>query len=247
VANWPTLATTIPDLIIKVLAPAMPEKVRGGHFGDSMAHFFFGKNPKTGEFYINSEPDAGGYGGKNGHDGESALHSMTLGDTLNLSAEVAEARFPFRISKVELIRDSGGPGKYRGGLGCRRQYEFDNEAGLTVTSDRIVNTPPWGLFGGKAGRPSITKIFRKDGSLETYRKTSGTKLHAGDAIAFEPGGGGGYGAPEQRDPALILEDILNDYISPQAAAADYGVIVDTEKMCIDEAATKAARASLFHV
>lgn len=226
-SNWPTVATSIPDMVLKALAPAMPTEVRGGHFGDSMAHFFYGNDPEKKEFYISAEPDAGGYGGGAISDGESALHSMALGDTLNMSAEVAEARFPFRIERLELIQDSGGAGESRGGLGCRRQYKIlGHDAGLTVTSDRVLRTPPWGLFGGNSGKANITRILKKDGSVVKVRKTSNTIIHDGETVCFEPGGGGGYGHPYDRTVQNVLNDVIDGYVSSEKAASDYGVVIE---------------------
>lgn len=97
------------------LAPAIPDRVRAGHFGDSMANFFYGTDPRTGRYYVCAEGNAGGYGGKPDDDGEPALFSMDLGDTYNVPAEVVEVRFPWRVERFELHQDSGGPGKFRGG------------------------------------------------------------------------------------------------------------------------------------
>lgn len=244
-SQWPAPATTIPDMMIRAMAPAMPELVRAGHFGDSMAHFFFGVDPRSGVYYVSAEPDAGGYGAHSAGDGESALHSMALGDTLNLSAEVAEVRFPFRIERIELNKDSGGPGEYRGGLGTKRQYRIlGHDAGMTVTADRVINTPPWGLLGGKSGTPSITRVYDKNSNEKTYRKISNLSIEKDCLISFEPGGGGGYGSPLKRDPRKVLQDVIEEYISLEKARDDYGVIIDPASMTVDEDETQKLRSNL---
>lgn len=241
-AMWPTPITTIPDLMLKALAPAIPERVRGGHFGDSMANFLYGNDPRTGKYYVCAEGDAGGYGGQYNRDGGSAMFSMSLGDTYNMPVEVAEVRFPFRVEYFEFSKDSGGPGKYRGGLGVRRDYIIlGHEGGMTVTTDRVIHTPPWGIFGGKNGRPSITKVFRADGNEESWRKVSNLPLHDRDIVSFQTGGGGGYGSPLDRKPEDVLDDVSNEYISLPSAREHYGVVINEIDMTIDKEATEKLR------
>lgn len=241
-AMWPAPTTTIPDLMLKALAPAIPNRVRGGHFGDSMADFIYGTDPRTGKYYVCAEPDGGGYGGKPYEDGESALFSMDLGDTYNVPAEVAEVRYPWRVERFELIRDSGGPGKFRGGLGVRRDYRIiGHKAGLTVTTDRVNYTPPWGLFGGKDARSNITVVYRHDGREERWRKVSNLPLEPDDVVSFQTGGGGGYGSPLERDPQLVLQDVINGYVSLAAAQAEFGVVLDGQAMKVDIEATERLR------
>ena len=241
-AMWPTPSTTIPDLFLKALAPAIPDQVRGGHFGDAMANFIYGTDPRTGKYYVCAEADAGGYGGKPTEDGEAALFSMTLGDTYNVPSEVVEVRYPWRVERYELTRDSGGAGKFRGGLGVERDYRLSSDAGLTVTTDRVKYTPPWGLFGGKPGTTNLTTVHRKDGSKEKWRKISNLPLKANEVVSFRGGGGGGYGSPLERDPDKVLEDVLNEYVSCEKAKEDYGVVM--EKGAVDLAATKKLRGTL---
>jgi N-methylhydantoinase B len=241
-AMWPAPTTTIPDLILKALAPAMPERIRAGHFGDSMANFIYGTDPRTGKYYVCAEGDAGGYGGKPHEDGEHALFSMDLGDTYNVPVEVAEVRYPWRVDRFELRQGSGGPGRFRGGLGVIRDYRIiGHDAGLTVTTDRVKYTPPWGLFGGKDGTPSITVVHRKDGKEERWRKISNLPLHENEVVSFQTGGGGGYGPPLEREPDLVLQDVIDGYVSLAQAKEDYGVVIDKKEMKVDRAATEARR------
>jgi N-methylhydantoinase B len=241
-AMWPAPTTTIPDLILKALAPAMPDRIRAGHFGDSMANFIYGTDPRTGKYYVCAEGDAGGYGGKPNEDGEHALFSMDLGDTYNVPVEVAEVRYPWRVDRFELRQGSGGPGRFRGGLGVIRDYRIiGHDAGLTVTTDRVKYTPPWGLFGGKDGTPSITVVHRKDGKEERWRKISNLPLHENEVVSFQTGGGGGYGPPLEREPGLVLEDVIDGYVSLAQAKESYGVVIDKKEMEVDRAATQALR------
>jgi N-methylhydantoinase B len=246
-AMWPTPSATIPDLFLRALAPAMPDRVRGGHFGDSMANFIYGIDPRSGKYYVCAEADAGGYGGKPTEDGEAALFAMTLGDTYNVPAEVVEIRYPWRVERFELAQDSGGAGKYRGGLGVIRDYRLGVDAGLTVTADRVKYTPPWGLFGGKPGNTNITVVHRNDGSEERWRKISALPLKKGEVVSFRGGGGGGYGSPLERDPEKVLLDVINGYVSLTAAREEYGVIIDGKTMTVDSKSTEELRSQVKNV
>lgn len=244
-AMWPTPTTSIPDLIMEALASAIPDKIRAGHFGDSMADFIYGIDPRTGKYYVLAEPVAGGYGGKPFEDGESCLHSMDLGDTYNVPMEVLEVNYPLMVERWELIEDSGGAGKHRGGLGTRKDYRIlGEEAGLTVTADRAVYTPPRGLFGAKSGRPNISVIYRTDGTVERWRKVTDLRLKNGDVISFCCGGGGGYGNPLERDPGLVRSDVVNGYVSLKSTREDYRVIIDPKTYEVDREATKKLREEL---
>ncbi|MFO7889899.1 MAG: hydantoinase B/oxoprolinase family protein [bacterium] len=241
-AMWPTPTNVIPDLVLKALAPALPDRVRAGHFGDCMANFIYGTDPRTGKYYVCAEGDAGGYGGKPGEDGESALFCMNLGDTYNVPAEVVEVRYPWRVKRFELAQDSGGAGKFRGGLGVHRNYQIINhKAGLTVTTDRVKCCPPWGIFGGKEGKPSLTVIYRKDGKEERWRKISNLPIAPDEIISFQTGGGGGYGSPLERELEKVLQDVINGYVSLKRSREDYGVVIDEPEMKLNVEATKKLR------
>jgi N-methylhydantoinase B len=238
-AMWPTPTNVIPDLVLKALAPAIPDRVRAGHFGDCMANFIYGTDPRTARYYVCAEGDAGGYGGKPNEDGESALFCMNLGDTYNVPAEVAEVRYPWRVERFDLAEDSGGAGMFRGGLGVRRDYRIiGHEAGLTVTTDRVKCCLPWGLFGAKPGKPSITVIYRNDGNEERWRKISNLPIAPNEIISFQTGGGGGYGPAYKRDPEKVLLDVKNGYVSVKMAKEEYGVVIDECEMKINIEATK---------
>jgi N-methylhydantoinase B len=222
---WPVPTTSIPDLVIKALAPAIPQKVRAGHFGDSCSDFIAGKVPRTNEDYILLEGVTGGYGGKPFEDGECNLHSMDLGDTYNIPVEIIEQRYPLRVERYELIRDSAGPGKYRGGLASRKDYSTVwGDTYITSTVDRAIYSPPWGLFGGKSGKPSGSIFYRKNGRVEHWRKFRHLLLRVGETYSIVGGGGGGYGDPLEREPDLVRRDVMNEYVSLEKAREEYGVV-----------------------
>jgi len=159
-------------------------------------------------------------------------------------AEVVEVRYPWRVERFELAQDSGGAGKYRGGLGVRRDYRLEFDAGLTVTTDRVKYTPPWGLFGGKPGTTNITVVQRHDGSEERWRKISNLPLKKGEIVSFQGGGGGGYGSPFERDPEKVRLDVIDGYVSLERAKEDYGVVIEKTTLKIDTQATEELRARM---
>jgi N-methylhydantoinase B len=115
---------------------------------------------------------------------------------------------------------------------------------LTVTTDRVKYTPPWGLFGGKPGSTNITVVYRKGGEQEKWRKISNLPLNENEVVSFQTGGGGGYGSPLERDPELVLRDVVDGYVSQKSAKKDYGVVIDKKTMSVDREATKQLRRKL---
>jgi N-methylhydantoinase B len=146
-----------------------------------------------------------------------------------------------RITKHEWIEDSAGPGRWRGGLGNRKEYQLLGEATVTVRLGHQFDFSGWGVFGGLA--PRAMQVFRNAG---TEREEA---LHPLQTLTFAPGetfmvemaGGGGYGDPRERTPGLVLTDVLSGYVSAEAAARDYGVAVDREHRRVDDEATAALR------
>jgi len=112
---------------------------------------------------------------------------------------------------------------------------------MTVTTDRALYTPPWGIFGGKSGRPSVTKIFRADGREESWRKVSNLPLKDGDVTSFQTGGGGGYGLPLERDPERVLWAVINGYVSLPSAREQYGVVIREPVLELEVEATAELR------
>ncbi|MGE5270168.1 MAG: hydantoinase B/oxoprolinase family protein [Thiohalocapsa sp.] len=154
--------------------------------------------------------------------------------------EVTETEQPLQITAYEFIRDAMGPGKWRGGAPFRREYKLlADEAILQVRADRHAFRP-FGLYGGGPGRPSMNYLNPDANPAPLPSKLTMT-MKRGDLFRHEVAGGGGWGDPLQRDPALVLRDVLNDFVSPEAARDDYGVMLDGEPLAVDEAATMARR------
>jgi N-methylhydantoinase B len=161
----------------------------------------------------------------------------------NIPVEAQEANQPIVVERFELIADSAGPGRFRGGCGVRRDMRFlADEGKLTNLSDR-QRFAPYGLFGGAPGALGRTVINPGEREEVVHGKAS-REFAYGDVLSFQQPGAGGYGDPLARDPARVLEDVLDDYVSIDAARARYGVVITGEGMDrrVDERATSALRA-----
>jgi N-methylhydantoinase B len=142
----------------------------------------------------------------------------------NIPVEAQEANQPIVVERFELLSDSAGAGKFRGGCGIRRDMRFlVDEGQLTNLSDR-QKFPPYGLFGGKPGGLGRTVLNPGPGERVVHGKAS-REFAYGDVISFQQAGAGGYGDPLEREPGRVLEDVLDDYVSIEAARREYGVVI----------------------
>jgi N-methylhydantoinase B len=180
---------------------------------------FGGIDPRTGEMFAYYEAQAGGYGGRDGMDGMDAVQPH-MQNTENSPVEETEAGYPVRIVRYELIPDSAGPGQYRGGLGLRRDYQFEGDVRLSVMADR-VKFAPQGLAGGHAGR-ACHFVVNPDGNAEELPSKFSIGVSAGATVSVQMGGGGGFGDPMLRDPAAVAADLINGVITPEHAVDAYG-------------------------
>jgi N-methylhydantoinase B len=217
---------TVIDCIIKALEPALPERVTGAHFGTFSSLSFSGKRTDTGAVFKANDSGHGGWGACATHDGAGPFRTMAHGDTRLIPIELQESMYPYRVEEFCLRQDSGGPGKWRGGLGFDKQYVLLAPCELWANFDRI-GCPPWGVQGGKAARSGQVLIF-KNGKQEPelLYKTESCPLQTGDRGRRSTGGGGGYGRPDQRPPELVKQDMIRGFVSVQSARDDYGVVID---------------------
>jgi len=162
----------------------------------------------------------------------------------NIPVESQEANQPVLIERFELIRDSAGAGRYRGGTGIRRDLRFFLEGGRLTNNTERHRFGPWGLFGGQPGRPGVTVVNPGTPSERRVHSKASDTVQAGDVVSFQQSGAGGYGPPWERDPRAVLRDVLEDYVSIEGARRDYGVVIDGAAMTIDDAATAHARAAM---
>jgi len=241
VGGWET-QVRVNDMLFRAFAPGMPEKIASSTKA-MMAQMGFGIiDRENGEYHCNYEALAGGYGARATSDGPDAVQQHGQ-NTENAPVEEVESHFPIRISQLSLIEDSEGPGKFRGGLGMRRDYHFpDDPATFTVLSDRDIAGPK-GIFGGMDGRKAFY-ILNPDEESEQATELSSkcvVELKPGDTVSFQTPGGGGYGSPYERDPNAVLRDVVGGKVNLQRAHNLYGVVIDPESTSVDETATANVR------
>ena len=162
----------------------------------------------------------------------------------NIPVESQEANQPVLIERFELIRDSAGPGRYRGGTGIRRDLRFFLEGGRLTNNTERHRFGPWGLFGGQPGRPGVTLVNPGTPAERRVHSKASDTVQPGDVVSFQQSGAGGYGPPWERDPQAVLRDVVEDYVSIEGARRDYGVVIDGATMTVDDAATRDARAAM---
>jgi N-methylhydantoinase B len=221
VGGWET-QTRLTDAIFKALSEAMPEAVPAGTKAMMCHAGFGGVDPETGEYYCFLETFAGGYGGRIASDGPDAVQTHGQ-NTENAPVEETERGYPVRVERLELVEDSDGPGRFRGGLGLRKDYRFDRPTTFTVLADRD-KAGPWGLFGGEPGRPAEYVLIR-DGEERRLGSKTTVELVAGDVISYRTCGGGGYGPARERDPQRVLRDVVERKISVERARKHYRVAI----------------------
>jgi N-methylhydantoinase B len=235
VGGWET-QVRVNDLFFQALSVALPHVVPAGTKAMQCHAGFGGIDPRSEEYYCFLETLAGGYGGRAERDGPDAVQTHGQ-NTENAPIEETEANYPVRILRYELVADSEGGGRRRGGLGLRRDYLFpDAETTFTILADRD-RAGPSGLFGGESGRPAEyvlnpgTPAERRLGSKVTL------DLQPGDVVSYRTCGGGGYGPPHAREPERVLRDVREGKVSAERARQVYGVAIDTRSWTVDAAET----------
>jgi N-methylhydantoinase B len=242
----PTNARTFVILrLLGVFAGALAKAVRGHMPADQETIRYTGVYGQTtaGEPYLMREVLGGGSGGRYYGDGEDTIHVVP--DSRNLPAEFTEARFPLLVERLGLAVDSGGPGKFRGGLGYEKVLRMRADGYFMSIADRSILSC-WGLNGGRAGRPfQVTVDPGGPAERDVDALADGEFVPAGTLIRIRTTGGGGWGDPLERDPVLVARDVRWGKVSRGAAAADYGVVLTgpEDDPVPDEEPTRVLRAS----
>jgi N-methylhydantoinase B len=228
------------DAIFAALSHVVPTRARADGSG-SRSIIIGGRSTYTGKGYVQYEILAGGAGARAAKDGNSGITSNQSNAKI-APVEIIESEFPTRLTRFELIQDSGGAGQFRGGLGLRREYINLADARFSIRSMKHI-IAPHGSNGGKDARtgdiwinPDTDKAKRLPTRYADYR------LKEGDIFRLDTPGGGGFGDPLTRDPAQVLSDVAQGYVSVEAAARDYGVVIDPAGRAVNEAATARRRA-----
>ena len=237
-------------LIDSVVAAAMGQVVPEMSVGDLKGganHIHIAGPREDGGTYIHYEWPAGGTGASAGVDGSNAVRSYNEGDFNSIqSAETVESQYPLRVERCEVRNGGCGDGANRGGFGLRRDIKvLDETAMLSVLSEKNV-IPPYGVAGGGNGAANRFVVVRNGKVIQPSDvpgKVSGFALQAGDLVREETAGGGGFGDPLIRDPALVAEDVRLDYLTAEQAGARYGVVFESDGG-VDAVSTTARRLNL---
>ena len=229
------------DVVLGALVQAVPDRVPAAPAGSISCVSFGGVDPRNNTRFGLSDIVAGGGGARPLKDGLE-LVDTDVSNCMNIPVEAIEMGYPLEVTRYQLRRDSGGAGRFRGGGGVERVLRATRgDISCSYRSERHF-TAPWGLFGGAPGELWRTEIQRRGGDLETVPSKRGFTLHAGDELRMFTGGGGGHGPAFDRDPALVLEDLLDGKITTSAAGEAYGVVLAAGGRSVDADATDAHRA-----
>jgi N-methylhydantoinase B len=221
VANRAHTVQRIIDAIIGAMAKAIPDRVVAAANGANTTAVFTGVRPGTSERYIYFETLGGGFGARARKDGKDGVQ-VHITNTSNLPVEVIEMEYPLFVESYGFEPDSGGAGRFRGGLGLRRVIRpLRHHCTFSGSGERFVHTP-WGLFGGHDGASGRFQLRKADGALERLRnKPTAVEFSADEAVIIVTPGAGGYGPAEERPPDAIREDLISQKFSSAAVAASY--------------------------
>jgi N-methylhydantoinase B len=238
---WETDAY-VGDLMMKALAPHIPGRVGAGHFLSVCGTILGGYDERKKQPYALVEPQPGGWGATATHDGASAQFCLGDGETLNMSTEVIEAKYPIRVEQYALNTEAGaGAGKFRGGFGVVKDYRvLSREAKFTASFGRS-KFPPWGLSGGGAGTCNRVSILSTGAPPESRGKIAARKLRQGDMVRLATGGGGGFGLAMERDPQDVQGDVRNELVTIDQAQHIYGAVLNRQTLQVDQKATAVLR------
>ena len=230
----------IPEAMLHAMSSIVPERVIAGSHGQATTCNFVGTYPETGKLFSYMEIQGGGSGArpdKDGCDGQD----MHMGRFMNTPVEAAELEFPIMIECYDFLPDSGGAGKWRGGVTMHRDIRFHTDVTWARYQGRR-DFAPQGLFGGKEGSKS-SFVLNPGTEKEEYPAAMGvSQIKAGDLLSIRLPGSGGYGPPWERDPELVRWDVINGKVSLRSAKEDYLVVLNPD-LTINEKETKALRST----
>jgi N-methylhydantoinase B len=231
------------EIIYRALSKAIPNRVIAGSGGTpATMNVFYGRR-NNGKPWHSVIIRGGGMGASAVSDGHYV--SIFPANGANTPVEIFESDTPLIVEKRELLADSGGAGKMKGGLGRRVVFRIPDDAyaplppvNLGIQSGRYRH-PPEGLFNGKPGAKAQFLVNGKPGNPYGL-----TQLAPGDVVIMDAAGGGGYGDPLERDPEMVKEDVIQGYITLERAREDYKVVIDAETMKVDMDATSRLRTTI---
>ncbi len=231
VGGWEVAQKTV-EAVLRALSKAMPDRVPAETKKTILHIAFGGVDPRSKEYYVFLETCGGGYGGRPTKDGVDAVQ-VALQNAENSPIEELEIGYPVLILRYELLPDSEGAGKFRGGLGLRRDYRFrDHEANVTILAD-TAKFPARGIFGGRDGRVARYLLNPEGENFKDVGSKSTFYASPTDIVSMQTPGGGGFGDPFERDPEAVLDDVRCGKVSLDRAREVYGVAINPESWTVD--------------
>ena len=210
------------DMTFGAVAEFWPNNTMACSQGTSAVVTFGGEDPRNKQRYVSYETIKGGFGARPNKDGINAIASG-ISNTMNTPIEILEMSFPVRVDEYVLVTDSGGAGRFRGGLGASRTWTvLDHKARASACLER-TKSAPFGLSGGKPGLAAKIWTEAPNGDKGIAPGKGGFDVPNGGQIHLRVPGSGGFGDPSERDINAIKEDVLDGYISEEAAETHYGV------------------------
>jgi len=233
----------ITEIVYRAMAEALPHRVIAGSGGTpATMNVLYGRR-SDGRRFHSVRIRGGGMGASASGDGEYCYIFPANG--ANTPVEIFESDTPLLVEKRELIRDSGGPGRTKGGLGRRMILKIPDDAYAPIPPVYLgiqagrYRYPPEGLFGGMPGGKASFLVNGNAGNAYGL-----TRLKPGDVVVMDAAGGGGYGSPLEREPEMVAADVMEGYVSLAAARERYGVVVREDDFSVDQEATNKLRASI---
>jgi N-methylhydantoinase B len=209
------------DLLVKTLAPIVPNKLPAGHFRSVCVTYISGIHPRTGEFYVQAEPLSGGWGACAFHDGNRGQFSYAHGESYNIPAEIRERKYGVMVEEYSFHNEGGGYGEFQGGNGQNLVFKILSEEAFLTGAFFGYSIPTWGIDGGKEGSYNYFEVLRKNGAIEKYSIITNVRLEKDDRVRLVTATGGGYGHPKNRPVEKIQADIKNGYITEEQALEYY--------------------------
>lgn len=206
------------DLVHGALATAVPDRVIAACNGANTSTVFSGTDPRSGRYYVYLETIGGGFGARATKDGLDGVQ-VHVTNTSNLPVESLETEYPLVVEAYELVRDSGGAGRTRGGMAIHRRIRVEADVARFGVSTSRRLSPPWGLFGGYPG--GMSTVALSEGTESPVRGQ--TTLYHAQAVSITTAGAGGYGDPRDRDPDVVRRDVRQGRVSAEVAREVYGV------------------------
>ena len=211
------------DLLLKTLAPLVPDKLPSGHFRSVCVTYISGLHPDTNEFYVQAEPLSGGWGACKYHDGNRGQFSYAHGESYNIPAEIRERKYGVIVEEYSFHNEGGGYGEFQGGNGQNLTFKIMSEEAFLTGAFCGYSIPTWGMNGGFDGSYNYFVVIRSDGSEERYSIETNIRLQKGDKVKLMTATGGGYGNPSNRPLSKVLSDIKDGYITEEQSKKYYNI------------------------